>query len=64
MVVDWIWHSGASTIKKVQAILNVTADGIVGPKTIMALNNDKNIKNKVYEARKNYFEEIVRRNPS
>lgn len=64
MVVDWVWHSGASTIKKVQAILNVTADGIVGPKTIMALNNDKDIKNKVYEARKNYFEDIVRRNPS
>lgn len=64
MVVDWIWHSGASTIKKVQQLLNVTADGIVGPKTITALNSDNNIKNKVYTARKNYFEAIVRRNPS
>lgn len=64
MVVDWVWHSGAGTIKKVQALLGVTADGIVGPKTITALNGDKDIKNKVYNARKNYFEAIVKRNPS
>lgn len=64
MVVDWLWHSGATTIKKVQTLLKVTADGIVGPKTITALNNDNDIKNKVYTARKNYFEDIVRRNPS
>lgn len=64
MVVDWAWHSGASTIKKVQALLGVTADGIVGPKTITALNNGKDIKQKVYNARKAYFEAIVKRNPS
>lgn len=64
MVVDWIWHSGASTIKKVQTLLGVTADGIVGPKTITALNNDKDIKNKLYQSRKAYFEAIVKRNPS
>lgn len=64
MVVDWVWHSGASTIKKVQQLLGVTADGIVGPKTVTALNNDNDIKNKVYQARKQYFEAIVRKNPS
>ena len=64
MVVDWIWHSGASTIKKVQTLLGVTADGIVGPKTITALNNAKDIKTKIYNARKAYFEAIVRKNPS
>lgn len=64
MVVDWVWHSGAATIKKVQLLLNVTADGIVGPKTITALNSDKDIKNKVYSARKSYFESIVKNNPS
>ena len=64
MVVDWIWHSGASTIKKVQSIIGVTADGIVGPKTITALNNCKDINNKVYQARKSYFEAIVKKNPS
>lgn len=64
MVVDWLWHSGAVTIKKVQALLGVTADGIVGPKTITALNNDKEVKTKVYNARKAYFEAIVKKNPS
>lgn len=64
MIVDWLWHSGAVTIKKVQALLGVTADGIVGPKTIAALNSDKDIETKVYNARKAYFEAIVKRNPS
>lgn len=64
MVVDWVWHSGAATIKKVQAILGVTADGIVGPKTVDALNKDKDIKNKIYQSRKAYFDAIVKKNPS
>jgi len=45
-------------------LLGVTADGIVGPKTITALNNNKEIKNKVYSARKTFFESIVKKNPS
>lgn len=64
MVVDWVWHSGAGTIKKVQALLGVTQDGIVGPKTVTTLNNTKDIREKVYRARKSYFEAIVKRNPS
>lgn len=64
MVVDWVWASGAGTIKRVQALLNVTQDGIVGPKTIAALNAAKDISVKVYQARKSFFEAIVKRNPS
>lgn len=64
MVVDWVWTSGAGTIKRVQALLNVTQDGIVGPKTIAALNAAKDISVKVYQARKSFFEAIVKRNPS
>ena len=64
MVVDWVWHSGAGTIKKVQTLLGVTADGIVGPKTVAALNSAKGIREKIYNARKAYFEAIVKRNPS
>jgi lysozyme family protein len=64
MLVDWVWHSGASTIKKVQTLLGVTSDGIVGNKTIAAVNADKNLLTKVYNARKAYFEGIVKRNPS
>ena len=64
MAVDWVWTSGAGTIKKIQSLLNVTADGIVGPKTLAALNSTKNINDKIYQARKAFFEGIVRRNPS
>ena len=47
-----------------QTLLGVTADGIVGPKTISTLNNTPGIKDKVYQARKAYFEAIVRKNPT
>ena len=64
MVVDWVWHSGASVLKKIQQLLKVTTDGIIGPKTITALNSAKDINEKIYAARKAYFEAIVKRNPS
>ena len=64
MIIDWVWASGAATIKKVQAMLGVTADGIVGPKTIAAVNTQKDIRDRVYQARKAHFEAIVRKNPS
>lgn len=38
LVVDWLYHSGTYGITKVQALLGVKADGIVGPKTLAALN--------------------------
>jgi len=38
-LVDWVWGSGVWGIKLPQHILNVTPDGIVGPKTIEAVNN-------------------------
>lgn len=37
-LVDWVWGSGVYGIKIPQAKLGVLADGIVGPKTIAALN--------------------------
>ena len=38
-LVDWTWASGANGIIIPQKLLGVTADGIVGPKTLAALNN-------------------------
>ena len=38
ILVDWVWASGAYGIKIPQQILGVTIDGIVGPKTIAAVN--------------------------
>ena len=38
IVVDWVWASGKHGITEVQKILGVKVDGIVGPKTLGALN--------------------------
>lgn len=67
MLVDWIWASGQGIgIKRVQKILGVTADGIVGPKTLAAVNaaNPAELVKKVYDARVAHFNAIVRNNPS
>lgn len=65
MLVDWVWMSGASIgIKRPQKLLNVTQDGIVGPKTICAVNNQPNFLNILYNARKQHFENIVKNKPT
>lgn len=38
ILVDWVWSSGVHGIKKPQVLLGVKADGIVGNKTISAVN--------------------------
>lgn len=38
MIVDWVWHSGPKVLKRIQKILGVKADGIVGPVTVAAVN--------------------------
>lgn len=38
IVVDWVWASGKHGITRVQKILGVTVDGIVGEKTLKAVN--------------------------
>lgn len=38
ILVDWVWASGAGTIKKIQKLLGVAVDGVVGRKTLEALN--------------------------
>jgi len=37
MIVDWIWNSGHIGLKYIQAMLHVTADGIMGPITAKAV---------------------------
>lgn len=39
LLVDWVWASGAHGIRIPQRVLGVKSDGIVGPKTLAALNN-------------------------
>lgn len=65
--VDWGYNSGAKTaIKKVQRLLGLEADGIVGKKTLAALNNPswRVVFDKIYEARVQFYKDIVTRNPS
>ena len=38
ILVDWVWASGAHGIKIPQRLLGVSVDGIVGPKTLAAVN--------------------------
>lgn len=38
ILVDWVWASGVHGIRRPQTILGVVPDGIVGAKTIAALN--------------------------
>lgn len=66
LLVDWLWGSGKWGIIIPQRLLGVPADGVVGAKTINALNgaNQRDIYNKVWQARKEFYEKIVKNNPS
>lgn len=56
--VDWLWASGATRIKNIQRLLGVEQDGIVGPKTINAINSQsaEYLFKKIYNARVAFYE--------
>ena len=60
-VVDWVWASGQYGITNVQKLLGVAADGVVGPKTIAALNSKdaKKLFRDIYAARLSYYNRII-----
>lgn len=66
-LVDWLWNSGKWGIIKPQQLLGVTADGIVGAKTLTAVNNYPN-QRKLFEslknARKAYIDKVIKNDPS
>lgn len=66
ILVDWIWASGVNGIKIPQQVLGVTVDGIVGTKTLAALNarNPKELFEKIKEARVQFIEDICRKRPA
>jgi lysozyme family protein len=66
MLVDWVWASGKHGIRKPQELLGVKVDGIVGNKTLAAVNGRGEI-GLIYQlrdARIAHFENIVKANPS
>lgn len=61
LVVDWYWNSGAYGIKIPQYVLGLKQDGIVGTKTLAAINNypnERELFQKLWQARKEYYERI------
>lgn len=63
ILVDWVWASGVNGIKIPQQLLGVTVDGIVGAKTLAALNarNPKELFEEIKEARVQFIEDICRK---
>ena len=57
LLVDWIWASGYGVVKKAQKIIGVKNDGMVGIKTLSAINNvDSNeLFKTLFAARKEYY---------
>lgn len=66
ILVDWVWASGNYGIKIPQKLLGVTVDGIVGPKTIDAVNlrNPRELFDMIKIARFDYIEDICRKRPA
>ena len=66
MFVDWVWHSGPGVIRKVQDIFSLVQDGIVGPKTLAALNTipAQTVFNRIKAAREQYYRKTVANRPS
>lgn len=66
MLVDWYWGSGKVGITRPQRILRVKPDGIVGPKTIAAVNaQNPNVFFEYLKLKRNqHFKEIVEKDPT
>ena len=67
LLVDWVWASGIYGIKYAQSVLGVKVDGIVGLKTLAAINyypNKRELFYKLWNRRKKHFDDIVRQRPS
>lgn len=66
MLVDWSWNSGPVAIKRVQRLLNLKEDAIIGPKTLASINqaNYRNLFHLIKEERIRFVKGICERDPS
>lgn len=66
VIVDWAWGSGVvSTKKRIQRLFGLKDDGIFGTKTMNVLNtNTLDVFKKIWNAHKDFYNNIVKRNPS
>ena len=66
ILVDWLWASGKWGIIKPQQLLGVKADGIVGAKTLAAVNNYPNQRQLfdiIKNARKAFIDKVIKNDP-
>lgn len=61
ILVDWVWGSGKHGIVIPQRLLGVTPDGIVGEKTLAAVNaaDPRQLFDAIFEARKKFLHDIT-----
>ena len=61
ILVDWVWGSGKHGIVIPQRLLGVTPDGIVGDKTLAAVNaaNPRQLFDAIFDARKKFLYDIT-----
>lgn len=67
MIADYVWASGVYGIKYVQKLLGVSADGLIGSKTLQAINSypsSKELFERIRQRRLDHFDAIVKNNPS
>lgn len=66
LLVDWVWGSGLYGVTKAQAALGVKVDGIVGPKTLAAVNggDTRATFKRIHDARRAYFNAICVSRPA
>lgn len=66
MFVDWAWHAGGNGIRAAQTCLCLVADGVVGPKTLAALNGSPAsvVFNRIKFAREAYYRKLAAQSPT
>jgi lysozyme family protein len=66
MLVDWLWSSGRWGIVIPQRLLLVRDDGIVGPRTLSAVNhsNPNQLLMSIYNARLAFIRQLIRKDYS
>ena len=65
ILVDWLWCSGSYGIKIPQRVLGVSVDGIVGSKTIAAINarDGRELFDTIKHERKDFIDRICQARP-
>ena len=66
LLADCVWMSGAGYLKRVQTILGLKADGIIGPVSLKKINsmNGANLFNILWQQRENFYKGIGKGNNS